>query len=116
MRLPTSRGLGIHRTDCVEKYVKKYCYETFVQPFSDFVTVEWRACVCMQAWAVWDCVADDSLGKDVWADPAFMIYRGLGNLILLTYMWGVNIWVSLMTLVYAKQENKDKAYCCNYTV
>lgn len=34
------------------------------------------------------------MGKDFWADPAFHIYRGLGNLVLLTYMWGVNIWVS----------------------
>lgn len=47
-----------------------------------------------QAWALWDCIADDSLGKDVWHDPAFKIYRGLGNLVLLVYMWGVNIWVS----------------------
>eukprot|EP00904_Undaria_pinnatifida_P011262 jgi/Undpi1/7266/HiC_scaffold_22.g09739.m1 len=45
------------------------------------------------AWAIWDCIADDSLGKDVWHDPAFKIYRGLGNLVLLVYMWGVNIWV-----------------------
>ncbi|CAN0025236.1 unnamed protein product [Laminaria digitata] len=45
------------------------------------------------AWAVWDCIADDSLGKDVWHDPAFKIYRGMGNLVLLVYMWGVNIWV-----------------------
>lgn len=43
---------------------------------------------------MWDCIADDSLGKDVWHDPAFKIYRGLGNLVLLVYMWGVNIWVS----------------------
>lgn len=43
---------------------------------------------------MWDCMADDSLGKDVWHDPAFKIYRGLGNLVLLVYMWGVNIWVS----------------------
>ncbi|CAN0564808.1 unnamed protein product [Ectocarpus sp. 12 AP-2014] len=42
---------------------------------------------------MWDCIADDSLGKDVWHDPAFKIYRGLGNLVLLVYMWGVNIWV-----------------------
>lgn len=47
----------------------------------------------LQAWAMWDCIADDSLGKDVWHDPAFKIYRGLGNLVLLVYMWGVNIWV-----------------------
>lgn len=44
---------------------------------------------------MWDCIADDSLGKDVWHDPAFKIYRGLGNLVLLVYMWGVNIWVSV---------------------
>eukprot|EP00903_Cladosiphon_okamuranus_P016627 g15335.t1 len=50
------------------------------------------ACVLL-AWALWDCIADDSLGKDVWHDPAFKIYRGLGNLVLLVYMWGVNIWV-----------------------
>lgn len=48
----------------------------------------------MQAWAAWDCIADDNLGKNVWHDPAFKIFRGLGNLVLLVYMWGVNIWVS----------------------
>ncbi|CAM9905331.1 unnamed protein product, partial [Ectocarpus fasciculatus] len=51
------------------------------------------AATVLLAWAMWDCIADDSLGKDVWHDPAFKIYRGLGNLVLLVYMWGVNIWV-----------------------
>ncbi|CAN0359550.1 unnamed protein product, partial [Ectocarpus sp. 8 AP-2014] len=51
------------------------------------------AATVLLAWAMWDCIADDSLGKDVWHDPAFKIYRGLGNLVLLVYMWGVNVWV-----------------------
>ncbi|CAM9750231.1 unnamed protein product [Discosporangium mesarthrocarpum] len=51
------------------------------------------AAAVLLAWALWDCIADDSLGKDVWHDPAFKIYRGLGNLVLLVWMWGINIWV-----------------------
>ncbi|CAB1108372.1 unnamed protein product [Ectocarpus sp. CCAP 1310/34] len=44
--------------------------------------------------AMWDCIADDALGQHVWHYPVFKMYRGLGNLTLLVYMWGVNIWVS----------------------
>ncbi|CAN0227530.1 unnamed protein product [Ascophyllum nodosum] len=49
--------------------------------------------IVLLVWAVWDCLIDESRGKDVWHDPAFVIFRGLGNLILLVYMWGLNIWV-----------------------
>ncbi|CAB1109344.1 unnamed protein product [Ectocarpus sp. CCAP 1310/34] len=41
---------------------------------------------------MWDWIADDSLGHDVWHDPASKKHSGLGNLVLLVYMWGVNIW------------------------
>ncbi|CAB1113331.1 unnamed protein product [Ectocarpus sp. CCAP 1310/34] len=44
--------------------------------------------------ATWDCIAEDALGQHVWHYPAFKMYLGLGNLTLLVYMWGVNIWVS----------------------
>jgi len=47
----------------------------------------------MFAWVLWDCLIDPSMGRDVWHDPAFKVYRGLGNCVLLVWMWGVNLQV-----------------------
>jgi hypothetical protein len=44
-------------------------------------------------WVLWDCLVDDDMGKDVWHDPAFKVYRGLGNLVLLLLCWGVDVHV-----------------------
>ena len=44
-------------------------------------------------WILWDCLVDDDMGKDVWHDPAFKVYRGLGNLVLLLLCWGVDVHV-----------------------
>ncbi|CAN0390980.1 unnamed protein product, partial [Phaeothamnion confervicola] len=51
------------------------------------------AAAVLLAWVVWDCLGDDALGANVWHDPAFRVYRGLGNLTLLLWMWGATIWV-----------------------
>jgi len=45
------------------------------------------------AMVMWDLIVDPDMGKDVWHDPAFKVYRGLGNLVLLVWCWGVNLWV-----------------------
>ena len=46
-----------------------------------------RIAVVLLAWVLWDCLVDDDMGKDVWHDPAFKVYRGLGNLVLLLLCW-----------------------------
>ena len=33
------------------------------------------ASAVLSAWVMWDCVVDDSMGKDIWSDPAFKVYR-----------------------------------------
>jgi len=45
------------------------------------------------AWVLWDCLVDDDMGKEVWHDPAFKVYRGIGNLVLLLLCWGVDVHV-----------------------
>jgi EXS family len=50
-------------------------------------------------WAAWDCLFSSNSGASlsmkgdiplpsIWHDPAFKIYRGLGNVILLVWCWG----------------------------
>lgn len=51
------------------------------------------AAATLLAWVLWDCLVDDDMGKDVWHDPAFKVYRGLGNLVLLVWCWGINVMV-----------------------
>jgi hypothetical protein len=33
------------------------------------------------------------MGKEVWHDPAFKVYRGLGNVVILLFCWGVDVLV-----------------------
>jgi len=42
---------------------------------------------------LWDCLVDDDMGKEIWHDPAFKVYRGLGNVVLLLLCWGVDLHV-----------------------
>ncbi|CAM9238769.1 unnamed protein product [Chrysoparadoxa australica] len=48
-------------------------------------------------WLMWDCVMDDSLGVVLWMDPAFKVYRAIGNLVLLVWLWAgcVMVWESI---------------------
>jgi hypothetical protein len=45
------------------------------------------------AWVLWDCLVDPALGKDIWHDPAFKVYRALGNVVLLVVLWPVTVRV-----------------------
>jgi hypothetical protein len=51
------------------------------------------ACLVLVAWVLWDCLVDDDMGKEIWHDPAFKVYRGLGNVVLLLLCWGVDLHV-----------------------
>jgi hypothetical protein len=57
------------------------------------------AAVVLLLWAAWDCLFSSNSGASlaiegdtplpsIWHDPAFKIYRGLGNVILLVWCWG----------------------------
>ncbi|KAM3567940.1 hypothetical protein VYU27_009927 [Nannochloropsis oceanica] len=47
------------------------------------------ALLVLLAWCLWDCLFDDSLGKSIFHDPSFKIFRGLSNVILL--LWGLGV-------------------------
>jgi hypothetical protein len=51
------------------------------------------AALVLAAWVLWDCLADGARGATVWREPALAIFRGLGNIVLLMWMWGANVWV-----------------------
>eukprot|EP00968_Pinguiococcus_pyrenoidosus_P001535 scaffold69_cov248-Pinguiococcus_pyrenoidosus.AAC.29 len=49
--------------------------------------------VVLMVWMLWDSLVDPPLGADFWHDPALRIYRGLGNLILLLWMWLLSVFL-----------------------
>lgn len=44
-------------------------------------------------WMLWDCIVDDSRHHNLWLSPVFHLYRGVGVLILLVWLWGCNVWI-----------------------
>ena len=38
-------------------------------------------------------LGDAAVLRQIWRDPAFRVYRGLGNVVLLVWTWGLNLVV-----------------------
>jgi hypothetical protein len=44
-------------------------------------------------WSLSEALTVETLGSDVWLDQTFRIFRGLGDLLLLYWLWGVSLHV-----------------------
>lgn len=53
------------------------------------------------------------MGKEVWHDPAFKVYRGLGNIVILLLCWGVDVLVWKRVSLTKNQTINQLLSICN---
>jgi hypothetical protein len=70
-------------------------------------------------WTIWDCVIDAHIRPprhSAWVSAVLPIYRGLGCLILLNWLWGINLFVwNKFKINYLFLLELDPRYTKNYS-